>query len=445
MRARNRCFFSGTLAVALFEGLAGHYGVAQKPMESRPQYLGPGSCSATACHGGIQPKKETRVLQNEYTTWVVQDKHAQSYKSLLNPISQRMGKVLGIGRPEESAKCLVCHALYVPPAEKGREFDISEGVSCESCHGPSSLWLGTHTLKGNTHAQSVSLGLVDTKPYIPRAEKCLSCHLGSATQQVDHEMIAAGHPDLVFELDSYSAVEPPHWKAPDDPADGARAWSVGQAVQLRESLKRLARRAQGDVWPEYSEYECFACHHPLGKAEDSWRQARGYPDRRSGNAPWNSSHFVVFRVLAREMDPAAGKELEDGLASVYRMASSLNLDRKALADSAEKSAAVASRLAASLQSASFPPVRAAQLLKAIAADADRIAPQGPRAAEQAVMAMDSLFIAYAKATAKGGNEKKVAPEVRSAINDLFKQLENPSLYNGPRFAASMRRAASGMP
>ena len=67
-------------------------------------------------------------------------------------------------------------------------------------------------------------------------------------------MIAAGHPDLYFELDSFSAVEPRHWKTPRESApgkpvedgawSGVRDWSAGQAVQLRASLERLSWRAK---------------------------------------------------------------------------------------------------------------------------------------------------------------------------------------------------------
>src|SRR5205085_56753 len=183
--------------------------------------------------------------------------------------------------------------LWVPAAQRGREFEPSEGVSCESCHGPASAWLGPHAVKNFSRQQSVALGMYDTSNLILRAEKCLSCHLGTTNKWVDHEMIAAGHPALVFELDSYTAVEPPHWKQMEDPSAGVRAWSVGQAVQLRESLQQLGRRASGSVkgsgWPEYAELECFACHHSLTKNEDSWRQQRGYEHRRPGNPPWDTA------------------------------------------------------------------------------------------------------------------------------------------------------------
>jgi len=53
----------------------------------------------------------------------------------------------------------------------------------------------------------------------------------------------------------------------------------------------------------------------------------------------------------------------------------------------------------------------------------RFRTKGERAAEQAAMAVDSLFIAYAR------TEKIANPaDIRAAINGLFQQLENPSNY-----------------
>ena len=75
-----------------------------------------------------------------------------------------------------------------------------------------------------------------------------------------------------------------------------------------------------------------------------------------------------------------------------------------------------------------------RMMQRIADDAENIAIADERAAEQAAMAMDSLYIAYGKDT-KPGNDA----EVRGAINGLFQQLENPSSYNADQFAAALRR------
>src|SRR5216684_1056678 len=414
------------------------------------KYIGPGSCAATSCHGSVKPIAGSRILQNEYSTWIIKDKHSRAYQALTGEVGERMARILKLGaKAEEAPKCLACHALSPSPEQRGRAFEITEGVSCENCHGPASGWLGSHTPRTGAHEKSVALGMHDTRNVIHRTEKCLECHLGTKNKFVDHEMIAAGHPDLFFELDSFSAVMPRHWKSPREsepgkPVEdaawvGVREWSTGQAVQLRAAMERLAWRAKDerydkkDVWPEYSELSCFACHHPLGPAKDSWRQEHGYVGRRPGDPAWNSSRYAVFRLLATQIDSANAQELDRQQLSVSNEMSKLNPDRNAVASAALAAAPLAQRIAERLAMMQYDQAVALRMLQRIPDDAENIALAGERAAEQAAMALDSLYIAYSKA-AKPAN----VAEVRAAINALFQQLENPSSYNADQFASSLR-------
>ncbi|MGH9676668.1 MAG: multiheme c-type cytochrome, partial [Candidatus Acidiferrum sp.] len=329
-----------------------------KPEVSRTaaeyKYVGPGSCSATACHGGVQPLALTSVLQNEYSTWAVQDPHAKAYRSLENAVSQRMARILGIGDPTKAQKCLVCHALDASAEQKGRDFDIADGVSCESCHGPASAWLGPHTLKGSSMEKFTGMGMINLKNLERRAEQCNTCHVGTREKEVDHDMIGAGHPDLVFELDSYDAIMPPHWKPAPEADEGIRTWSIGQATYLRDALARLARHAQKPEWPEYSELDCFACHHSLSKPENSWRQDRGYPGRATATPPWNASHYMVFRIVARDLDAASGREMESELDSLYKLMSSRNASKRIeIADTAKRAGELAGRYVEKINQTSF--------------------------------------------------------------------------------------------
>src|SRR5215467_12719662 len=415
------------------------------------KYIGPGSCAATSCHGSVKPVAGGRILQNEYSTWILQDKHSRAYQALTGDVGERMARILKLGaKAEESSKCFACHALYATPEQRGRPFEISEGVSCENCHGPASAWLGPHTTRSWPHEKSVALGMHDTRNVIHRTEKCLECHLGTKAKFVDHEMIAAGHPDLYFELDSFSAASPRHWKQPleseagkpmEDPAwVGVRDWSAGQAVQLRAAMERLTWRSKGerydekDIWPEYAELSCFACHHSLGPAKDSWRQEHGYTGRRPGDPAWNASRFVVFRLMAQQVDSSSAQELEKSLDTVSSEMSKLNPDRNAAVSAANAATPVVQRFAERLAAMQYNSVLALSVMQKITEDAERISLADERAAEQAAMALDSLYIAYEK-EAKPEN----AAEVRAGINGLFQQLENPSSYNADQFAAALRK------
>jgi hypothetical protein len=415
------------------------------------KYIGPGSCAATSCHGSVRPIADSRIFQNEYSTWIIKDKHSRAYQALTGGTGERIARILKLGaKAEEAPKCLACHALNPAPEQRGRVFEISEGVSCENCHGPTSAWLGPHTTRSWAHEKSVALGMQDTRDVIHRTEKCLECHLGTKNKFVDHEMIAAGHPDLYFELDSFSAVMPRHWKTPREsepgkPAEdaawvGVREWSTGQAVQLRAAMERLTWRAKGerfdkkDVWPEYSELSCFACHHSLGPAKDSWRQEHGFVGRRPGDPAWNSSRYAVFRLMAKQIDSANAQELDRQMLAVSDEMSKLNPDRNTVASAAAAAVPLAQRIAERLSTMQYDQAIALRMLQRVSVDAENISLADERAAEQAAMALDSLYIAYSRDT-KPAN----AAEVRAAINDLFQQLENPSAYNADQFASSLRR------
>ena len=440
--------FCGLLSGAIF--FASAPALFAAPPQNPSQYTGPGSCSSTSCHGSVQPRADTRIFQNEYSIWAVKDKHAKAYEALTGEVGQRMGRILGLGKSQEAAQCLACHALNPPASARARTFEANEGVTCESCHGPGSAWLGGHTTREWTHEKSVAAGMTDTRNLTRRTEKCLSCHLGTQEQFVDHAMIAAGHPDLYFELDSFSAVMPRHWKTPRESAPGVveqspqndpwvsvREWAAGQAVQLRASMERLAWRARGKNWPEYSELECEACHHALTAPEQSWRQQRGYPGRRPGDPPWNGSRHAVFGELAQLVDRDASARLDEQLAQLARSLSQLNPDRDAVGAAAQAAASIASQLGARIELQPYDAATTMRLLQRISGNADEVAGQGERAAEQAAMALDSLFLAYSRNTQAAN-----APQVRAAISALFQQLENPSSYNPANFAAQMRKVNS---
>jgi hypothetical protein len=406
------------------------------------KYNGPGGCAASSCHGSVLPKTVLRIPQNEYSIWVGQDKHARAYQVLSNDVSVRMGKILGLkSPPEQNPKCLACHALAVKPEERAQTFDISDGVSCENCHGPASGWLGPHTVRGwetESGDEKGKLGMIDLRDMAVRAHNCLHCHVGTEEKWVDHEMIAAGHPDLTFELNLFSAVMPRHWRDPNGAQWlGTKEWAVGQAMQLRDSLRRLARRSRSSTWPEYAELDCFACHHSLTAPSDSWRQETGYTGRTPGVPAWNSARFVVFRYAAKETDAAAAARLETEIASLGGLMGQLSGNRDQIATSADRAAEIVHQLATELDSRSYDQAFTLQIMQKIAADSRTISQQGQRSAEQATMSLDSLYNVC--------KQNGVAnDEVKSAIAGLFVQVQNPSAYNAPAFEAQLQKVSTAL-
>lgn len=400
------------------------------------RFTGPGACSSTACHGAVAAAsdKESRIQQNEYTTWVLKDKHAKAYQALLTEKSQLIARNLALEeKPEQSRRCLPCHALNVPPERRARTFDLSDGVSCESCHGPAEKWLGPHTTRGWTHEQSIAAGMYDTRHPVKRAELCLSCHLGDEEKTVDHELIAAGHPDLIFELEYFTQVMPPHWRSEDNwkatrpkrDAFGVTAWAVGQAVALREGLNQLTRRVASPTWPEFAEYECYSCHHDL--REPSWRQRRGY-SHAPGRPPWNTARVTLFRHLVRLLAPDESGALEEQIRTLSMFLSQPTVERDKLIATIRHTQDLVQRILGRIVTTPLTDQTTAALLRSISEDGERIGLAGVRAAEQAVMSLDAL-------SSTGGATE--AP-VRSSLTKLLDYLERPERFEPARFAALLR-------
>jgi hypothetical protein len=281
--------------------------------------VGSGQCSAVACHGSPLPVSGSTIAHNEHTTWITRDPHAEAFAVLRSDASQAMVRRLSGGSSrfvpaQEDRRCLECHA---PPAStherSGIAAGVSEGVDCESCHGPAERWLTLHTTArwaGLSAAEKETrYGMFATKDLPRRAALCASCHVGSAPDEgqpgrdVDHDLIAAGHPRLEFEFSGFLANLPAHWVERGRNRDAdfpARAWAVGQVASASAAAELLSARAESAThqpsrWPEFSEYDCASCHHSL-VGTDGHVAERG---RRPGTPGWGSWYFTMPRVLAQ--------------------------------------------------------------------------------------------------------------------------------------------------
>lgn len=192
--------------------------------EENARFVGSIGCKSSSCHGGAGEKR------NQYITWSQKDFHTRAYAILLDARSARIGEAIGISQTQSSARCTVCHSPFqsVAQARLAPSARPDEGVSCESCHGAAEPWLRGHTRTDWTYATRISAGMHDLRNLYARANACVACH-----QNVDADILKAGHPELVFELDSQSVNEPKHWRE-DESMIGPRSWLVGQAVALRE-------------------------------------------------------------------------------------------------------------------------------------------------------------------------------------------------------------------
>ena len=122
-------FFVGSLAGLLSAKTA--TGDAAKPAsgEREHDYVGVEKCRT--CH-------EKELMGNQVATWS-KGPHARAFDTLASEASLAIAAELGLSEaPGESAACLRCHvtAHGVSPLRIANPVAVSDGVQCESCHGP---------------------------------------------------------------------------------------------------------------------------------------------------------------------------------------------------------------------------------------------------------------------------------------------------------------------
>jgi excinuclease UvrABC ATPase subunit len=124
------------------------------------KYIGVDKCKM--CHN--KP-----ATGDQYGKWL-KDPHSKALKSLSSQASLDYAKKNGIADPTKDPKCLKCHSTYDTVDPKLRSTILqSEGVSCESCHGPGSSYKSPAVMKNV--AQAKKMGLVE-----PGEKVCLECH-----------------------------------------------------------------------------------------------------------------------------------------------------------------------------------------------------------------------------------------------------------------------------
>jgi len=403
------------------------------PYQSKDKSIGVVNCANSLCHGSVQPFKDSNVLQNEYVTWSRVDKHARSYKILFNEQSARIARNLGIGKASEAKICLECHAHNVPASMRGERFRFDDGVSCEACHGPSERWLPKHTEDGATHAGNLSAGLFPTDDPAERARLCLSCHFGNADRFVTHRIMGAGHPRMSFELDTFTAVEPAHFKVDSDWEkrkrlyDGIKVWAIGQALIVSEMMDVLAdpKRGHDGLFPELVLFDCHACHHPM--SDKRW--APRVPGLGPGVVRLNDSSQLMVRAIAKVIDPALGDRIAATMSRLQQTVSgggdAIGLARQLKGDMGE--------LIAKLNQRTITDADMRGILNALINEGLSGQYRDYAGAEQATMAIGSV----ASFMYKRGLLKS-ARDINAGLNALQASVANDERFSPGQFEAALK-------
>jgi hypothetical protein len=328
----------------------------------------------------------------------------------------------------------------------------ASGVGCEACHGPASRWLEPHKKHGwreNKDPKELEeLGWKSLDNLGTRAKTCAGCHVGASPgkdspeqRDVNHDLIAAGHPRLHFEFASFTANMPRHWqKTPEEEQKGyeAKVWAVGQVAGAEAALELLAYHAQpakDRPWPEFAAYDCFACHHDL--RQPSWRQtSRHYGQRQPGSLPWDPWYYSMLPILAEQQPvgvPKIAAILDPLVKTMGRPFPPRNQAAGEAAAAARRLMAWRREMAREKVSTKFKPRFARKLLVTLAENEKLFARAGWDGAEQ-------FYLAAVALTAALGDKTFVERHRNLLKERAFPQgQDSPRDFDANKFCADLRQ------
>ncbi len=427
------------------------------PEDARAQspgvrYEGVATCAGSTCHGRAEGNGAV-VRQDEIATWqepsAASGSHSRAYAVLASPRGRQIAQSLGLGAATSAQACLGCHATFVPESQRGARFHTSDGVGCESCHGPSGGWLALHYAKPATHASNVANGLVPLENPQVRARVCLDCHYGSTKtgQFVTHSMMAAGHPRISFELDLFSALQQHHDEDDDyldrkPRSDSVRLWAVGQAEAVRRATDLFARPDYGmkGIFPQLYFYDCHSCHRAITDGPRRKLTFESNPGRPIpfGNPPFNDENIITLSAVARALAPS---QAEGFLAASRDFHGAMGKGRSASQEAAVALRGKAASLSDALAARGYDGNDAFTVIASIAGKATRPRFTDYAGSVQAVMAVDTLLNALVR---EGRVTVGAAAGIRANINRAYAAVSAPNSYRPAEFRQALGQAASAV-
>jgi hypothetical protein len=156
------CNLRSSLVVAAAALLASALSpLAANDEEKLPRFVGVSTCAK--CHDSDATGKQVEAWRN--------GPHGKSWETLGTEAAAAIAKEAGVLDAQNASECLRCHTTGAG-LSKGRfakSFDSTDGVQCESCHGPGEFYAKIQHMIMNSKAQE--MGLIEPGPSL-----CNRCH-----------------------------------------------------------------------------------------------------------------------------------------------------------------------------------------------------------------------------------------------------------------------------
>jgi hypothetical protein len=394
------------------------------------KHLGVATCASSLCHGSARPLTARSVSQNEYVTWSHFDPHARAYRALREEQGTQIAKRLGLKSATDAPECLACHTDTTPTANRGEKFQPADGIGCETCHGGAEHWLQSHDDTPTiTHAANLESGMRALERPQVRAQLCVSCHVGDSSRFATHQMMAAGHPRLAFELDTYTELwrtsgGREHFRRDADyfarkgQFEPVQTWLAGLTAVTRREADLVEQRlsmANGG-FPDFALFNCYSCHRSMRVAAWERSEDEATPP---GSLRLHDGHARTLLAVLDATDASLSAPLRTAISTLQTAngnPATIRAANQSLRDALEaiqRKSARRSWQRADLESA----------LDALVAAARRGSFVDYAAAEQAAMGMVLLL-----AELDAGSSRT------TEVEDMFRTLQDDAQFDGDRFA-----------
>ncbi len=416
-------------------------------------FEGVASCAGSTCHGRAEGNGAV-VRQDEIATWQEPSSssgaHSRAYAVLGGRRGQQIAASLGLGDAQRAPACLGCHSTNAPTGQRGAKFTVTDGVGCESCHGPAGgTWLAEHYALPATHASNIAAGLTPLDNARARANVCLDCHYGSDKpgQFVTHAMMAAGHPRVSFELDLFSALQQHHnidadYTRRKGSPNSVRFWAVGQAEAVRRSTSLFAQPkfAMQGAFPQFYFLDCHSCHRTISDGPNRKLTFETNPARPIpfGNPPFNDENIIMLQAVAGALAPGEASAFQSAARDFHKAMGAGPAEARS---AAQALSARAGALAEALSGRAYGDADAFKVIAIIAGEATAPRFTDYAGSVQAVMAIDTLLNALVK---EGRVTQGAAAGIRGDIARAYKAVEEPNAYRPADFRAALKSAAGAI-
>ena len=397
------------------------------------KHLGVATCASSLCHGSARPLTARSVSQNEYVTWSHFDPHARAYRVLREEQGAQIAKRLGLKSAADAPECLACHTDTSPAANRGEKFQLSDGIGCETCHGGAEHWLQSHDDTPTvTHTANLDAGMRALERPQVRAQVCVSCHVGDSSRFATHQMMAAGHPRLAFELDTYTELwrtsgGREHFRRDADyfarkgQFEPVQTWLAGLTAVTRREAELVEQRlsmANGG-FPDFALFNCYSCHRSMRVA--AWERSED-ETTPPGSLRLHDGHARTLLAVLDATDAPLSAPLRSAITTLQTANGNpatiraANQSLRAALDAIQRKTAQRSWKRADLENA----------LDALVGAAKRGSFVDYAAAEQAAMGMVLLL-----AELDAGSSRA------AEVEDMFRTLQDDAQFDGDRFARAL--------